>query len=215
MNARTRPPSRPRPARYLALGALALSAALGCAEAPPAEGGPPPTPQATGVATPPLKVGDLLPPLEAAGWINGEPSAPGAPGVRLHVVDAWGIWCPYCAQSAPGLARVYKKYSPQGVAFVSVTNTDRTVVSNFVRTHSIPWPSGYGATAEHVAALGAGSGMIGPAFYEVAPTLYLVGPDRRVHWADNRGRERHQDPLEWERMVDAAIAEAIEAEAKP
>jgi thiol-disulfide isomerase/thioredoxin len=203
-----------RRALPLPLGALALAVALGCgAEAPPT---PAPGPaQATGIATDPLKVGGILPPLEAEGWVNGPPPEPGAPGVRLHVVDVWGIWCPYCAQSAPGLARLHKKYSPRGVAFVSITNTDLAVVSNFVKAHSIPWPHGYGATARHVAALGAGSGMSGPAFYEVAPTLYLAGPDRRVLWVDQRGRERHQNPQDWERMVDAAIAEALGPGAKP
>jgi hypothetical protein len=107
------------------------------------------------------------------------------------------------------MVRTYEKYSSRGVAFASITNHERAVVENFVRTHSVRWPHGYAATAGHVAALGAGSGMTGPAEYEVAPTLYLVGPDGRVRWIAGRGRQRHQDPAEWERALDAAIAEGL------
>jgi thiol-disulfide isomerase/thioredoxin len=167
-------------------------------------------------ATPPLKPGDPLPPLEAAGWLNGPPPAPGSPGVRLLVVDVWGIWCPNCALSAPGLERVYEKYSPQGVAFVSITNSEQAVVEGYVKRHAVPWPSGYGASSGTIAALGAASGMPGPVEYELAPTLYLVGPDGRVRWADGRGRFRHVEPQAWERDLDAAIAAALAApEPKP
>jgi hypothetical protein len=68
-----------------------------------------------------------MPPLRAEGWLNGTPPVPGAPGVPLLVVDA-GWWCPSCARSAPGLVRVYQKYSPQGVAFVSITNSEQNIV---------------------------------------------------------------------------------------
>ncbi len=192
--------------------ALVLASALGCG----LDSAPPPPPaesddlgRASGVASPPLRVGAVFPPLRAEGWLNGTPPAPGAPGVRLMVVDVWALWCPYCAMSAPGLTRAYEKYSPQGVAFVGITNTNKKIVENFVKTHALPWPNGYGATEQMIAALGAGSGMSGPSPYEVAPTLYLVGPDGRVRWTDSRGRDRHQDPKDWERILDDAIADAL------
>jgi hypothetical protein len=40
----------------------------------------------------PLAAGEKLPPLEAAGWLNGSPPQPGAPGVRLIVLDVWTQW---------------------------------------------------------------------------------------------------------------------------
>jgi thiol-disulfide isomerase/thioredoxin len=198
-------------ARRLAPGVLVLSACLGCGEAgkPTAPEEPEHRLRASGVATPALKVGDVLPPLQAAGWVNGTPSAHDAPGVRLLVVDAWGAWCPFCQQATPNLVRVYEKYSGQGVAFVSISNVDRGLVESRVRRHSIKWPNGYGAAAQMIADLGAASGMPGPAVYEVAPTLYLVGPDGLIRWVDGRGRHLHQDAQAWERKVDAAIAEAL------
>src|SRR5262245_28918532 len=83
----------------LATGFQVLSVGLiaGCMQSPPATEQAPERATASGIATPPLKIGDPLPPLSAAGWLNGEPPAPNAPGVRLLVVDAWGSWCPHCA----------------------------------------------------------------------------------------------------------------------
>jgi len=93
---------------------------------------------------------------------------------------------------------------------VSLTNHSQLMVENFVRKHSIPWANGYEATAGTILRLGAGSGMPGPAEYEVAPTLYLVGPDGRVRWVDGRGRYHHAKPDEWEATVDVAIAKFLD-----
>lgn len=192
-------------------GALALWLAVGCEPPPNARVETPdaPRPRATGVATPPLEVGAALPPLQAEGWVNGPPPAPGAAGTRLLVVDVWGTWCPYCARSAPELVQLHKKYADRGVAFVSITNTHRGVVEGFVRRHALTWANGYGASPETIAALGAGSGMTGPPEYESAPTVYLVGPDGRVRWTDGRGRMKHEEPDAWARKLDAAIADAL------
>jgi thiol-disulfide isomerase/thioredoxin len=189
--------------------AAALLAGVGCGREPE-----PPTPaarQSTGRATPPLKPGDPLPPREAGGWVNGPPPRPDAPGVRLLVVDVWAPWCPYCRLGAPGLSRVYAKYAARGVAFVSLTNVPRDQGEAHAREFSAPWANGYEITAETAAALGAGSGMSGPAAYEIAPTLYLVGPDGRVRWTDSRGRFRHVEPEKWEQDVGAAIEAELAA----
>jgi thiol-disulfide isomerase/thioredoxin len=196
----------------LTLGVLVMLLVVGCDSERRSDRGTNPARQrSSGVATPQLKVGDPLPPLQADGWLNGSPVAPNAPGVRLLVVDAWGPWCPFCAKSAPDLLRVYEKYAGQGVAFVSLTASDHELVEHHVRKFSVPWPNGYGVTPEMVAALGVGSGMPGPIDYEVAPTLYLVSTDGLVRWVDGRGRARHMNPQEWAKGVDAAIADALES----
>lgn len=166
-------------------------------------------PRTTGVATPPLKPGDTLPPLEAPGWINGTPPAFGSPGVKLFVVDVWSRWCPLCKSSAPGLVRTHRKYADKGVAFVSVTNMPMEMVEAYVKETGATWPNAYEITAGMVARLGAGSGMMGPPEYEVAPTLYVAGPEGKVRWVDDRGRYRHVSPEKWEESLDDAIEAAL------
>src|SRR5262245_45554913 len=90
----------------------------------------------------PLGKGDVFPPLVAEGWVNGPPPSPGAPNMRLLVVDLWADWCPYCRRGAPDLLQVYHKYSDRGVAFVSLTNMLKVAVEGFVREFSVPWANG-------------------------------------------------------------------------
>jgi thiol-disulfide isomerase/thioredoxin len=201
--------------RHLVLSVLIASLSVGCGDDRPPRERPVPRPRTSGIASSPLVIGDRMPKLEAEGWLNGDPPAPDAPGVRLVVVDAWGIWCPFCALTAPGQARLQNKYADQGVVFVSITNLEREVVEHYIGKHSVTWSNGYGASAQMIAALGAGSGMPGPSDYEVAPTLYLVGPDGRIRWVDGRGRAHFQEPSEWEKLVDDAIKDALTTPAKP
>ncbi len=161
----------------------------------------------------PLAVGDKLPLLSAEGWVNGPPAALDAPGVRLTVVDLWGAWCPYCRMSAPELVKLHQKYAARGVAFVSLTNGPRGSAEALVAEFSLPWPNGYGAPRAALPALGVTSGMLMPG-YEIAPTVYLVGPDGRVKWADSQGRYQHTQPAAWGRQLDDAIAAAL-ADAPP
>lgn len=218
------PPARssrpvPRQARDRGLAALIVAALLavagGCdrpapspGHEPPTAAGPAPAVMSSVPKTPALRPGDMLPPLTAEGWINGPPPSPGAPGVRLLVVDVWALWCPYCRQGAPGLVGVFHKFSGRGVAFVSLTNLWRDTTAQFVEEFGLTWPNGYGATSETIVALGAGSGMLMPG-YGVAPTLYLVGPDGKVVWSDEQARFRHAESAKWRQDVERAIETAL------
>jgi thiol-disulfide isomerase/thioredoxin len=199
---------------FRSLLVLAPLAACGCGASAPSTPRPPDavlgpvTPQP---ASRPLAVGDPFPKLEAEGWINGEPPAFGAPGTKLFVVDLWAQWCPFCARSAPGLSELHTKFAPKGVAFVGLSNMKKDGAERFVREHKLAWPNGYGALSEHLAALGARSGMPGSAEYELAPTVYLVSPAGRVLWFDDRGRFAHEDPAAWARKVEAAVERALAA----
>jgi thiol-disulfide isomerase/thioredoxin len=155
-----------------------------------------------------LKAGDTLPPLVAKGWINGPPPAIGANGQKLLVVDVWAHWCPFCKSTAPGLVRLHDKYSPSGVAFVSVTNMPDDMVEDYVQKARIPWASGYQIDADMMTRLGAGSGMAVKG-YQIAPIIYVVGPDGVIRWTDDRLRMRHPDPVDWEKTLDAGIAAAL------
>jgi thiol-disulfide isomerase/thioredoxin len=162
-------------------------------------------------ATPALKAGDKLPPLVVEGWLNGMPPTLGTTGMRILVVDLWANWCPLCRQGAPDLVGLFKKYADRGVAFVSLTNMPQDAVARFVDEFHIAWPNGYGAGPDAVAALGAGTGMGMPG-YGVAPALYLVGPDVRIMWSDDRARYRHVESAKWHKDIEQAIEAAL---AKP
>lgn len=160
--------------------------------------------------TPQLKVGDLIPPLVAKGWINGPPPAVGAPGQKLLLIDAWAHWCPFCKTSAPQLVALHEKYASRGVQFVGLTNMPDDMVGNYVSRSHIPWPNGYQMSTDTIIRLGVGSGMPSPG-YQVAPTIFLVGPDGVVRWTDERMRMRHTPPTDWDKAVDAAIAAQLDA----
>jgi thiol-disulfide isomerase/thioredoxin len=162
-----------------------------------------------------LKPGTAFPKVEAEGWINGPPPAFDAPGTKLTVVDLWAQWCPYCRFGAPELVKLHKRFSSQGVVFVSLTNMQQPSVESFVKELSVSWPSGYGLSSESIGEFGVGSGMQ-TSEYGIAPTLFLVGADGRVRWTDKQARLRHADVNEWSNEVGEAIEAALLSEpAKP
>ena len=198
-------------ARLIA-AALVVGAAVGC------ETGSKPAntaassfiPPTSGVRTLPLAAGASLPLIQAEGWINGNPKAPGEPGVKLLVVDVHAPWCGFCEAVAPQLVELHTKYADRGVAFVSLTNLENYMMDRYIRKGGgIRWPCGYGATPQMLADLGAGSGMPGPYYYEAAPTLYVVGADGKVRWHDSRGRQTDIKGRDWATMVDEAIAAGL------
>jgi thiol-disulfide isomerase/thioredoxin len=168
----------------------------------------------------PLPPGTKVPPLAAAGWINGRPPAPG--GFRLLVLDLWADWCPACRQIAPGLMRVYQKYRGNGVAFVSMTPDRQEGALSFVEQFKVPWACGYGVPRETIAAFGAyNADRLANYFdainldrrrpaaeratadlpeavrprYELSPMFYVIGRDGRVLWHDGQARPRHTRTL--------------------
>ena len=47
--------------------------------------------------------------------------------------------------------------------------------------------------------------------YEVAPVLYLLGPDGTVKWTDQAARFHHKEPKEIAAELDAAVAKELDA----
>ncbi|HUR54801.1 MAG TPA: TlpA disulfide reductase family protein [Gemmataceae bacterium] len=187
--------------------ALLTLLAAGCSR--PISNPPPEPPKYTPQPlTGALVVGDKLPPLQVAGWLNGPPPAPGSGGVKLLLVDVWAQWCPFCRQGVPGLLRLHKQYADRGVAFVSVSNMAKWEVESFLEHFPIPWASGYNMPTEMLPLFGASSGMQMEG-YAVAPVVYLVGADGKIVWNDNQSRYRHKDAKAWEQELDAAIEAAL------
>jgi thiol-disulfide isomerase/thioredoxin len=196
----------------LLLSGLVLGIGCGRVDEPSAAGEVPAPAQGPEplVNTPVLSKGDRLPPLTAAGWINGPAPSADGPGVKLLFVDLWSNWCPFCRSGAPELVRIQQKFADRGVAFVSLTCMDREAVASFVEQFGVRWSSGFGATPEVVLSLGvpAGSSIAKPG-HEIAPTIYLVGPDGRIRWTDRQARFHHTEAGGWGRELEAAIEEAL------
>lgn len=139
------------------------------------------------------------------GWINGPPDLRG-PGLRLIVVDLWGDWCPFCADTVPALVECHRRYSGSGVSFLSVTGDDESTVRGLVERFSVPWPHGYGVATDDIRDLGVLNDEMPGAWYAVKPTLYLLNQDLEVLWCDGQMRMAHEAP----EATVAALEQAIE-----
>ena len=142
-----------------------------------------------------LQVGDRLPPLTGLGWFNGSIGSLQKPDARVTVVDVWNELCPVCHEAAPGLKRLYEKYSDRDIQFVGFTPRNREFAEMFLNRHAIPWPNAYGV--DHIG--------------QSAPQVFVLDQQGRIIWWDERLRYRHQ-PQQLEAELDKVIEEALSGE---
>jgi len=137
-----------------------------------------------------LAVGESMPPIEAAGWVNGPgPSADALKG-KIVVVNGWFFMCPYCHQGAPALVELYEKYGQRDdVAFIGLADipTTRDEVEAFSSQHKITWPNAYSPRDKTF------FGFNARAF----PAYWIIGRDGKVVWNSDSLREQSMaDALE-------------------
>ena len=96
-------------------------------------------------------VGKILPPLDAAGWINtkGPLTAEDVRG-KIVLVDFWASDCVPCIQKLPQLIEFNKRYHDRGVMIVGLseeTGQRAAHLKSFIETRDgLDWPNGYGAS---------------------------------------------------------------------
>lgn len=157
-----------------------------------------------------LPVGAAAPALEAEGWVNGPPAAPGTARARLIVLDIWADWCPVCRVTAPGLVRVHERFKSRGVELVSLTDLPEPMVEKFVEQFGVTWPAGYGASTDTVDAFGVRRPEQTAPGLDIAPVLYLIGSDGRILWCDETARYRHRDTRALLGDLEAEIEKALD-----
>jgi thiol-disulfide isomerase/thioredoxin len=95
-------------------------------------------------------VGQPLPPLDAAGWLNtARPLSADDVRGKIVVIDFWATWCEFCAIGLPKLVDLHERYQGQGVMLVGLTKEPASMLGQIrrfnQRVEGVDWPIGYGA----------------------------------------------------------------------
>ncbi|QDT94708.1 TlpA family protein disulfide reductase [Gimesia aquarii] len=131
------------------------------------------TPQATSNRAE-LKVGKTAPPIQAAGWVNGDPYQKGNLKGKVIVVDAWATWCLPCRLQAPHIVETYQKFKDQDVVFIGLTAEGEEMlpaIQQWLEETGITWSNGYGAL-DTLIAFNA----------DFIPQVWVIGPDGKIVW---------------------------------
>jgi thiol-disulfide isomerase/thioredoxin len=130
---------------------------------------------------PGLSYGERPMPLEAAGWLNGEPPPWSSLTGKVVVLDFWIDWCPYCHSMASYLVSIKRHFENEEVVFISLTTDDEAVVRRFAEHKGIDWHMGWGANETIERYLG-----------DRMSALIVIGRDGRVVWNDGAARLQHR-----------------------
>jgi thiol-disulfide isomerase/thioredoxin len=119
---------------------------------------------------------------------------------KVTVIDFWATWCAPCRVSMPRLQKLWKDYTPKGVALLSVDTDDRTpdrepLVQEFLLANGLTFP----------VALDDGSGERAFRISNL-PTLVVVGKDGRILWRTVGALDASGD-RDLRVLLDEAVAE--------
>jgi cytochrome c biogenesis protein CcmG/thiol:disulfide interchange protein DsbE len=120
-----------------------------------------------------LKVGTLAPPIEGAGWINGDPLTAKDLEGRVYLVEAFAYWCGPCRAETKRLVQLQRHYGDRLPILGMTAEPERALpkTKQFLEDQEVPWPVVYGAE-ESMIAWGV----------EGIPETWLIGPDGKVLW---------------------------------
>ena len=92
-------------------------------------------------------VGKAAPEITATYWLNSPALTLQGLRGKIVVVEFWATWCGPCRRSIPHLIELYKKYNPQGVVFIGLTDEPREKVEPFAKELEMIYAVGGGSTS--------------------------------------------------------------------
>ena len=119
------------------------------------------------------------PPIQAAGWLNGDAPTKESLAGKVVLMHAWATWCGPCRQFTPKLIELHEQYADRGVVFIGLTSEESfelNIIQKYVKKANISWLIGYGA-GDTLANFG----------NRYLPTAYVIGADGKVLWDSENG----------------------------
>lgn len=143
-----------------------------------------------------LSAGSTAPPLQAAGWIGGNPPEQTPREGNLRLVHAWFTTCPACHRQAAELVKLHEQYADRGVEFVGLTYEPAERLPEIRKTleeTGMTWVNGYGALE-----------TLQQFDVEYFPSIWLIDSEGRILWSLDS-----PEPLE--KAIPLALAGKLDA----
>lgn len=136
-----------------------------------------------------LGVGDTAPDftLDDA---QGQPVSLSSYRGKYVLVDFWASWCKPCRAENPNVLKAYNTYKDKNFTVLSVSLDGAGATANWtaaVKADELPWRQ-----VNEPAGFKDGKGIVGLYDIHFIPQNFLVGPDGKVIFTDQRGDELQQ-----------------------